>query len=249
MTLDQTRQLGIEFERRVQTLLPSTKTVDKLDTEDIYSFLNQYQNQFVKELYITKDRVQPNSNAANRIDDYLKSLIVAQEFPMDSTDQIKIDNFNMYIDSASNVIVNYSSDENGAVSGTVSNDYIDSNQLKQIQKDSYNNHRILRRPIITMTSSYNDGYTYFQIIYDDYTTINSVYVRYIKIPANFTILGDGVACELPYECFNELVEGAVQLYINYVSGDNRQAQNASKQPQNQRNQQNNQRDNQQEDEQ
>lgn len=57
MTLDQTRQLGIEFERRVQTLLPSAKTVDKLDTEDIYSFLNQYQNQFVKELYITKDKL------------------------------------------------------------------------------------------------------------------------------------------------------------------------------------------------
>ena len=70
MTLEQTRQLGIEFERRIQTILPSTKTVDKIDTEDIYAFLNEYQNQFVKELYITKDRVQPNSNASNHIDDY-----------------------------------------------------------------------------------------------------------------------------------------------------------------------------------
>lgn len=249
MTLDQTRQLGIEFERRVQTLLPSTKTVDKLDTEDIYSFLNQYQNQFIKELYITKDRVQPNSNAANRIDDYLKSLIVAQDFYIDSTDQIKVNNFNMYIDSASTITVNYSEDENNAESGIVSNDYIDSNQLKQIQKDTYNNHRILRRPIITMTSSYSDGSTYFQIIHDEYTTVESVYMRYIKIPANFTILGEGVECELPYECFNELVEGAVQLYINYVSGGNKQAQNASKQPQNQRNQQGGQQNNQQEDEQ
>jgi len=42
MTLDETRQLGIEFERRCQTFDPSLQTVGKLDTEDIYSYLNQY---------------------------------------------------------------------------------------------------------------------------------------------------------------------------------------------------------------
>lgn len=41
MTLQETRQLGIEFERRVQTMIPE-KELDKLDTETIYSFLNQY---------------------------------------------------------------------------------------------------------------------------------------------------------------------------------------------------------------
>ena len=43
MTLNQTRQLGIEFERRIQTILPATENIAKLDTETIYSFLNQYQ--------------------------------------------------------------------------------------------------------------------------------------------------------------------------------------------------------------
>nr|DAO10568.1 MAG TPA: hypothetical protein [Bacteriophage sp.] len=122
--------MGIEFERRIQTILPSTKTVDKIDTEDIYAFLNEYQNQFIKELYINKDRVQPNSNAANHIDDYLKTLVVAKEFPIDSTNQICVPNFNMYIDSTSNVSVSYSDDSN--IEGTVGNDYVNSNQLKQI---------------------------------------------------------------------------------------------------------------------
>ena len=41
MTLEETRQLGIEFERRVQTMIPETELVAKLDTETIYSFLNR----------------------------------------------------------------------------------------------------------------------------------------------------------------------------------------------------------------
>ena len=35
MTLEQTRQLGIEFERRVQTMIPETRLGEKLDTETI----------------------------------------------------------------------------------------------------------------------------------------------------------------------------------------------------------------------
>ena len=40
MTQDETRQLGIEFERRVQTMIPEKEYLDKLDSETIYSFLN-----------------------------------------------------------------------------------------------------------------------------------------------------------------------------------------------------------------
>ena len=40
MTLDETRQLGIEFERRVQTMIPETEYSRKIDTDTIYSFLN-----------------------------------------------------------------------------------------------------------------------------------------------------------------------------------------------------------------
>ena len=40
MTIEETRQLGIEFERRVQTMIPEHEFLNKLDTETIYSFLN-----------------------------------------------------------------------------------------------------------------------------------------------------------------------------------------------------------------
>jgi hypothetical protein len=42
MTLEETRQLGIEFERRVQTMIPEKELADKLDSDTIFSFLNQY---------------------------------------------------------------------------------------------------------------------------------------------------------------------------------------------------------------
>lgn len=43
MTLKETRQLGIEFERRCQTMDPTMMLTNKIDTSDIYSFLNQFQ--------------------------------------------------------------------------------------------------------------------------------------------------------------------------------------------------------------
>lgn len=55
MTLEQTRQLGIEFERRVQTMIPEKEYVDKLDTETIYSYLNQYQDKYVNDIYRSLD--------------------------------------------------------------------------------------------------------------------------------------------------------------------------------------------------
>jgi hypothetical protein len=42
MTQEQTRQLGIEFERRIQAMVPSEEFINKLDTDTIYSYLNEY---------------------------------------------------------------------------------------------------------------------------------------------------------------------------------------------------------------
>jgi hypothetical protein len=42
MTIEETRQLGIEFERRLQEIYPGFESKIKLDTDTIYSFLNEY---------------------------------------------------------------------------------------------------------------------------------------------------------------------------------------------------------------
>lgn len=416
MTLKETRQLGIEFERRLQTILPSTKTVDKIDTEDIYAFLNQYQNQFVKELYVSQNSEQLSDRAQSRISDYLKSLythvdilekeytyimrnykcnneaffneiqypgqdfeIVAQlnlaecedvdtqnilsigtgiaewfqdknnktydnihifytpskkiiqfeavnkNFPAnqlrkiipisapkytliklnssglylngkliyksdneiiknlfdpsvkyiqvgsvqgdtrstakyteiyystvrDTLDQFKVEDMNMYISSTSSI---YGSYLNPYTSGSknvhndVDNEFVDIQTFQKLKSTVYNEHRILRNPVITISGCDEKG-TLFDIIHDEYTHINNISIYYVKMPSYFTILGDGIACKLPIECFNELVDGAVRLYISYKAGGATQSQSTSKQPQNQSNTQNNQQTNGQEDEQ
>lgn len=71
MTIEQTRQLGIEFERRVQTMIPETKFIDKLDTDTIYSFLNQFQRKYISTIYRSLDGVQEGTKNQT----YLESIL------------------------------------------------------------------------------------------------------------------------------------------------------------------------------
>jgi len=42
MTVEQTRKMGIEFERRLHEIYPEFRNNEKLDTDTIYSFLSEY---------------------------------------------------------------------------------------------------------------------------------------------------------------------------------------------------------------
>ena len=103
MTIEDTRRLGIEFERRVQTMIPDTEFLDKLDTETIYSFLNQYQDKYVHEIYRNLDQIQSGSHLSAHVESVLQSLIGEATLKV-GTDDV-LENATKDIDVGEGVIV------------------------------------------------------------------------------------------------------------------------------------------------
>lgn len=217
MTLDETRQMGIEFERRIQTIDPTTEIVAKIDTEDIYSYLNQYQLQYVKSLYLSDGQAESQSRPSNKIQDILKPLLLHAVLDNPSTHKT-FDNYNTtftlpdnyysYIRSVSHITSSYKAENEDSYAPNI---MLKQEDAQKVVESFYDKYRILRNPICT----FKDEHT-LEIIHDSYTTIDKVDLTYIKKPTEFRITGsEQVACDLPYDCFEDLVTGAVELYFNY----------------------------------
>lgn len=56
----------------------------------------------------------------------------------------------------------------------------------------------------------------FVVFHDQYTDISKVLLSYIRLPEHIDIIinPNDYMCELPYECFDDLVQGTVDLYVN-----------------------------------
>ncbi|MEE3413825.1 MAG: hypothetical protein VZR53_00450 [Prevotella sp.] len=116
-------------------------------------------------------------------------------------------NYYAYVRSVSSITGNY---KNPALNAKVSNVLVKQPEANSVINQAYDQHRILRNPVAVLEQGK------IKIIHDEYTTINDVDITYIKLPAEFSILTD-TACELPMECFNDLVAGATDLYIRHLT--------------------------------
>lgn len=288
MTLEETRKLGIEFERRVQTMIPDTEFADKLDTETIYSYLNQYQDKYIHEIFRNLDSITPGTKIQAHVDSVLQSLLHTEQvlisdenvdqhmgevsdnygniivdtarsinYPLDKT-------FYMYVRSVSNVSGTYSfragTPANDQNTGTLPirilpNQLISQNDLWRLLETPHDSLRILRYPAAVLTEEkdfyreattadtsatkyykatdgsgwkVDDGGTHtlfvkdgkvptLTVIYDQYTTPRGIKVTYYKEPNHFSLM-TSTPCELPMDAFEELVSGAVDLYVQYVAG-------------------------------
>lgn len=248
MTIEDTRRLGIEFERRVQTMIPDTEFLEKLDTETIYSFLNQYQDKYVHEIYRNLDQIQSGSHLSAHVESVLQSLIseaemlVANEADVieNTSTTIQIGestigatgrsvsyklpiDFYMYIRSVSQVSKTFAfrSNTNTGQEDTalpirvIPNQLTSQSDVWKLIETPHDTLRILRYPAATLGNIDNEKV--LTVIYDQYTTPVGIKLSYYKQPSHFSLMTN-TKCELPLDAFEELVSGAVDLYVQYVAG-------------------------------
>ena len=72
--------------------------------------------------------------------------------------------------------------------------------------------RILRRPIVWLAENNGLG-----ALYDAYTVPQSITLEYYRVPQYMNLM-TSTWCELPMEMFEQLVSGAVDLYVQYAAG-------------------------------
>ncbi len=223
MTLEETRQLGIEFERRVQTMIPEKELVDKLDTETIYSYINQYQDKFVHDIYRSLDSVSAPSKPSAYLETIMQGLLKTHIYEMQNvanpteTKEYKFaipDDFGLYSNSATEVETSYVlKSDNG--SGTIPNILLTQSAVQGFLQRPQDNMRIIREPIAYLSKA--GGVRTLGVVYDRYTKPSKLILNYYKVPEYMNLM-TSTPCELSMDVFEDLVEGAVDLYVQYVAG-------------------------------
>ena len=249
MSIDETRQLGIEFERRVQTMIPE-RELDKLDTETIYSFLNQYQDKYIHEIYRGLDQIPSGTKLSAHVEAVLQAMLRDVEVSADPEDNECIDTvsaiedqngitisdtgrsiiyklpetFYMYVRSVSKVSTTFSfkSGENNpnAPIRVLPNELVSQSDVWKLIETPHNTLRILRHPAAVLSQKQTFGsndYPTLTVVYDQYTTPLGIKVLYYAEPKHFDLM-TSTPCELPMDVFEDIVSGAVDLYVQYVAG-------------------------------
>ena len=231
MTQEQTRQLGIEFERRLHEVYPTFTLTEKLDTDTIYSFLSEYQTVYIKQLYLADSQLQRGTRASKKLNDTVKTLvrhktISASKENIDADGNTAIFNtpkdYFLYIRSNSVVDSNYKFNGILFKSATTPNYEIKQDDVANVIDSFYNKHAIIRNPLVVIESTDNSS-PYIKVIHDEYTNIAQLDLVYYCYPYAFNVIkynddnkSDGAVhsyCELPFSCFDELVQGALDMYI------------------------------------
>ena len=93
-------------------MIPETALVSKLDTETIYSYLNQYQDKFIHDIYKSLDGIPTPSKISAYVETVIQGLLTSKECSIDIKDNkysVELpDDFGLYLNSETEVLNTYS---------------------------------------------------------------------------------------------------------------------------------------------
>lgn len=191
----------------------------KLDTETIYAYLNEAQrqlfNQFYAQAITTPSGVEQSKYISSVLGEFIERSTLTG-MTADNVEESRNKYFNLppdyfaYIRSNSQVDATHSGN---AVNKRVQNLFLRHEDFSRYVNEYFDEGIILRRPIAVI----DDGKLH--VICDKYTTLNSVTLYYYRLPNDMDLFkGEAGACEMPYVCFEQLVETAVNMYLAYAKG-------------------------------
>lgn len=253
MTKEETLQLGIEFERRLNSIDSRTIIDDKPDTETIYAYLNRAQDILLRTYYLADSQLPTDTRPTNRIEKILSNLIkVGRYIPKTVNNkawtQIKLNpeeeegeplfdtsDILKYIRSHSSVNSTYNWSTDTDQYKQLNNINVKQSDNELFLNTAFDSRRIVRSPFVQFE---NDDLILYK---DQYTNIIYVAVYYYRNPKQFSPLMDidHQECELSIEAFDDLVSEALQLYVKEkykLSLNDQQAKQQQKKQQNEDNQ-------------
>lgn len=225
-------------------MIPEREFLNKLDTETIYSFLNQYQDKFIHDIYKALDNIPSPSKPSAYVETILHGLLAKHSENVDQHDgrvyhfTLPTD-FGLYLNSTTIVTstYRYKADQDTDSSGNIPNQLIAQSKANEFLSKPYDKLRILRVPVAYL-DKLEDGTRCISVIYDNHTDPQTFNLSYYKVPAYMDLM-TSTPCELPMDAFDDLVTGAVDLYVQYVAGaeanKRRQEEAARQQAKQQRN--------------
>lgn len=216
------REMQIEFERRVQLMDPSLNITDKLTSDTIFSFLNAFTKRYVKQIYLSFDNTVSNTRQQKAGIDAIKSLLVRAvlDKKINTSSDNYTDSFQLPYDyflySRSNSLVTstYMNNHLDELS-PVPNELITAEDASKVITTPYNQ-IILRSPQVVLYNG--EDSTDLNVIHDKFTNIEQLDLVYYRIPKEFNVLGVDNKnildhCELPESTHMEIVEGAVEMFV------------------------------------
>ena len=213
------KNMQIEFERRVQLIDPQLIINEKPNSDLIFSILNEAQDRYVMMNYVGDDQLEVETNSQTKNTDSIKSLLVEKELTPSSTTingftryrlpYSSTDEYFLYVHSFSKVKGTYKQYKDHV---KVDNQLVKYRDLGKFIKTAYNT-PIIRQPAVALISDPTTKYMYMEVATDAYTTLGNVILTYYRKPLRFNTTTGANKCELPESVHSEIVDLAVNMFI------------------------------------